>query len=90
MERLQGRGSGAELPHNIGDLTPDHGDRGDLAPIRTSDAQDGGGNAETEVTELEATLDETSRAVSWRSRADKDGFKTFWPARDWPEGLPLE
>lgn len=63
MERLQGRGTGDELPANTGDLSPDHGpDRRDLAPIVVPDAHDEGGDAAEETAEIEAALDETPAA----------------------------
>jgi hypothetical protein len=60
--RLQGRGDGSERPANEGDLSPDHGERRDLAPIVVPAAHDEGGDAATETTELEAALDATPAA----------------------------
>lgn len=73
-ERLQGRGDGSERPENEGDLTPDHGpDRRDLAPIVAPYARDEGGDAATEVAELEAELDEVASLATTPGLVGSEG-----------------
>lgn len=79
--RLQGRGDGSGRPENEGDLSPDHGDRRDLAPIVVPGAHDEGGSAAEEVAELEAGEDAKPAAVTWRDRAEADHFRDLGSLR---------
>lgn len=62
--RLQGRGDGSERPENEGDLTPDHGDRKDIAPIVVGTSHDEGGAPAEEVAEFTREAQNRAQAPS--------------------------